>query len=331
MAELVSLSHPCQRLGKFVKSEISGQMYTIKRVSEMVGVPVTTLRAWQRRYGVVTPARSSAGYRLYRPGDIAVLRRMQALVASGWSPKEASHAAVASEARGAAQPSDLRQDEHRSRSASHPQTALDLVAAAAALDPAAISRLLDERFAAISFEQLIDTWLLPELERLGTAWATGEVSVAGEHMVAAAVQRRLNASFDAAGQDSGGFPRVLTGLPSGCRHELGILSFATAARRRGIGVIHMGTDLPLADWLSTVARQRPDAVVIAVPTPGDVAPAVELVRGIMARQTLIAVGGQHQDAVVEAGALGDPSAVALGHSIGRAAAALRDLLVSVPT
>jgi hypothetical protein len=58
---------------------------------------------------------------------------------------------------------------------------------------------------------------------------------------------------------------------------------------------------------------------------------VELVRGIMARQTLIAVGGQHQDAVVEAGVLGDPSAVALGHSIGRAAAALRDLLVSVPT
>ena len=51
----------------------------------------------------------------------------------------------------------------------------------------------------------------------------------------------------------------------------------------------------------------------------------------MARQTLIAVGGQHQDAVVEAGSLGDPLAVALGHSISRAAAALRDLLVSVPT
>ena len=307
-------------------------MYTIKRASEMVGVPVATLRAWQRRYGVVTPARSSAGYRLYRPADIAVLRRMQALVVSGWSPKEASHAAVASGARGAAQPIGLRQDEPRGRSTSPlGETAVNLVAAAASLNPVATSRLLDERFATISFEQLVDGWLLPELERLGTAWATGHVSVAGEHMVAAAVQRRLNAAFDAAGQDGEGFPRLLTGLPAGCRHELGILSFATAARRQGMGVVHLGTDLPLADWLSAVVRQRPDAVVIAVPTPGDVAPAVELVRGVVAGQTPIAVGGQYQDEVVEAGSLGDPSAVALGHSISRAVAALRDLLVSVPT
>ena len=307
-------------------------MYTIKRVSEMVGVPVATLRAWQRRYGVVMPARSSGGYRLYRADDIAVLRRMQALVASGWSPKEASQAVAVGEARGAAPLVDLRQDELRRKPASPlGGTALDLVAAAAALDSAAISRLLDERFAAISFEQLIDSWLLPELEHLGTAWATGEVTVAGEHMVAAAVQRRLNASFDAAGQDSGGAPRVLTGLPSGCRHELGILSFATAVRRQGIGVIYLGTDLPLADWMSAVARQRPDAVVIAVPMPSDVAPAVELVRGVVARQTLIAVGGQHQDAVVDAGALGDPLAVALGHSVSDAAATLWDLVMSVRT
>ena len=140
----------------------------------------------------------------------------------------------------------------------------------------------------------------------------------------------MNAAFDAAGQDGEGFPRLLTGLPGGCRHELGILSFATAARRQGMGVIYMGTDLPLADWMSAVARQRPDAVVIAVPMPSDVAPAVELVRGVVARQTLMAVGGQYQ-VVVEAGSLGDPLAVALGHSISGAAAALRDLLVSVST
>jgi MerR family transcriptional regulator, light-induced transcriptional regulator len=307
-------------------------MYTIKRVSEIVGVPVATLRAWQRRYGVVTPARSNGGYRLYRADDVAVLRRMQALVASGWSPKEASQAVVAGHGRGAALPIDLRQDQPLRQPADAPdKTAVNLVAAAAALDPVAVSRSLDERFAAISFEQLVDGWLLPELERLGAAWATGQVSVAGEHMVAAAVQRRLNAAFDAAGQDRVGFPRVLTGLPSGCRHELGILSFAIAARRQGMGVIHLGTDLPLADWMSAVARQRPDAVVIAVPMHSDVPPAVELVRGVVARQTLIAVGGQHQDVVVDAGSLGDPLAVALGHSISGGAGALRELLVSVPT
>jgi MerR family transcriptional regulator, light-induced transcriptional regulator len=309
-------------------------MYTIKHAAEMVGVPVATLRAWQRRYRVVNPGRSDTGYRLYGDGDIAVLRRMQALVASGWSPKEASKAAVSGEARLARRPADLWQDEHRrSRSTSRPsRAATDLVAAAAALDPSTVSWMLDEHFATSSFEQIVDSWLLPELERLGRAWADGRVTVAGEHMVAAAVQRRLSAAFDAAGQDSKRSPLLLTGLPVGSRHELGILSFATAARRQGLAVLHIGTDLPLADWLSAVQRQRPDAVVLAVPTASDVAAAVELVKGLSARQTLVALGGQQQEAVVEAaGAWGDRPVVALGHSIARAASELRERLTQALT
>jgi methanogenic corrinoid protein MtbC1 len=189
--------------------------------------------------------------------------------------------------------------------------------------------MLDERFATSSFEQIVEGWLLPELEHLGTAWADGRVSVAGEHMVAAAVQRRLSAAFDAAGQDSGRSPLVLTGLPSGSRHELGILSFATAVRRQGLAVLHMGTDLPLGDWLSAVERQRPDAVVLAVPTAGDIAAAVALVNGLSARRTLVALGGQQQEAVVAAADTeGDRPAVALGHSIARAASVLRARLAA---
>ena len=136
-------------------------MYTIKHAAEMVGVPVATLRAWQRRYRVVNPGRSDTGYRLYGDADIAVLRRMHALVASGWSPKEASKAAVSGEARLATMPAGLRQYEpRRSRRTSRPGHAgADLVAVAAALDPFAISRMLDERFATSSFEQIVESWL----------------------------------------------------------------------------------------------------------------------------------------------------------------------------
>src|SRR4029453_15697836 len=115
-------------------------MYTIKRVSEMVGVPVATLRAWQRRYRVVNPGRSDSGYRLYGADDIAILRRMQALVASGWSPKEEA-AAVSGESAPEREPAARQGGQPlRSRSARRAGTeALDLVAAAAALDPAAVA------------------------------------------------------------------------------------------------------------------------------------------------------------------------------------------------
>lgn len=308
-------------------------MYTIKHASEMVGVPVATLRAWQRRYRVVNPERSNAGYRLYADDDIAVLRRMQALVTSGWSPKEASKAAATVEARVATMPAPRQYEPRGTWSASREGTAApDLVEAAAALDPFAVSRMLDERFATSSFEQIVDGWLLPQLERLGRAWADNRVTVAGEHMVAAAVQRRLSAAFDAAGQDSRRSSFLLTGLPPGSRHELGILSFATAARRQGLAVLHMGTDLPLSDWLSAVERQQPDAVVLAVPTRSDVAPAVELVQRLSARQTFVALGGQYQEAVVDAaGAWAGRPAVALGHSIASAATELRERLALAVT
>ena len=308
-------------------------MYTIKHAAEMVGVPVATLRAWQRRYRVVNPGRSEAGYRLYGDDDIAVLRRMQALVASGWSPKEAAKAAVSGEAR-AELPAGVGSYGPRGSGSPSPSNkgTPDLIAAATALDPFAASRMLDEGFATSSFEQLVDSWLLPELARLGAAWAAGRVTVAGEHMVAAAVQRRLSAAFDAAGQDNRRSPLVLTGLPSGSRHELGILSFATAARRQGLAVLHMGTDLPIPDWLSAVERQRPDAVVLAVPTPSDVEPAVKLVRGLLSRQTLVMLGGQYQEAVIEAaGARGEAAVMALGHSISRGASELRERLAPEAT
>ena len=214
------------------------------------------------------------------------------------------------------------------------QTA-DLVAAAAALDPSAVTQLLDERFATGSFERVVDGWLLPELDRLGMAWAEGGVTVAGEHMAAGAVQRRLSAAFDAAAVDGARSPLLLTGLPPGCRHELGILAFATAARRQGLAVVHLGSDLPLADWLTAAERHRPDAIVLAAPTPSDVAPVLEIIeslqsiKGIATARTLVAIGGRHQDEVVEASIrLGHPAALALGHSVSRAAALLRDRLGS---
>ena len=150
-------------------------MYTIKRASEMVGVPIATLRAWERRYRVVNPGRSDSGYRLYGAGDIAVLRRMQALVASGWSPKEAAVAAASGESDLETEPADARRNKPPiTKSAPRAGTEMaDLVAAAAALDPSAVTRLLDEHFATASFEQAVDGWLLPELERLGRAWAEG--------------------------------------------------------------------------------------------------------------------------------------------------------------
>ena len=52
-------------------------MYSIKAVSQATGLTVETLRAWERRYGIVVPNRDPTGRRVYRAADVLRLRRLR--------------------------------------------------------------------------------------------------------------------------------------------------------------------------------------------------------------------------------------------------------------
>src|SRR5512137_1274216 len=58
-------------------------IYTIKTVVHVTGITPATLRAWERRYGVLAPGRSEGGYRLYSERDIATLQWLNHQVDAG--------------------------------------------------------------------------------------------------------------------------------------------------------------------------------------------------------------------------------------------------------
>ena len=55
----------------------------IGEVAAQTGLAVSTVRAWEQRYGLLRPSRTSGGHRLYGPGDVARVRAVQSLVRSG--------------------------------------------------------------------------------------------------------------------------------------------------------------------------------------------------------------------------------------------------------
>ncbi len=67
-------------------------MYTIKQASRLTGVSEASLRAWERRYGVVAPHRNESGYRGYDEEALAAVSTMRRLVNDGWAPAEAADA-----------------------------------------------------------------------------------------------------------------------------------------------------------------------------------------------------------------------------------------------
>jgi DNA-binding transcriptional MerR regulator/methylmalonyl-CoA mutase cobalamin-binding subunit len=298
-------------------------MYTIKEASARSGVGIPLLRAWERRYGVGAPTRTPSGYRLYDEEAIQRLAAMRRLIAAGWAAQQAAERVreagtdtLAAIAAGDA-PAAARTAEHAV--AGGPSTAEQLierlVQAARNLDAPSFEAALDDAFGASRFEAASETVLMPALHAIGDAWASGELSVAGEHAASQAVLRRLAMAYEAAGEPATARP-VLVGLGPGSRHELGALAFATAARRAGLPVLYLGPDLPAESWSSAAAERDARAAVVGAPTRSDIARARNVLAELSRARPgmLLAVGGaQARHAAKQVAALELPQG--LGDSV----------------
>ncbi len=284
-------------------------MYTVKQAAQMTGVAPSTVRAWEQRYAVIEPERSASGYRLYDEGAIRRLRLMATLIDAGWS---AAQAAERVKQAGDEQPEVAG----AARDAAFPDVGV-LVEAAERLDGALLTSAVDDAFSVAGFEHTVTEWLLPAVVAVGRAWEEGRITIAGEHFVTAALQRRIATAYEASGVSSLP-PRVLVGLPAGCRHELGATIFATLVRRRHVAARYLGEDLPADEWAKAVDALAPAAVVVVCPTPADVPPTQETVDRLRREHPslLVFTGGQCQDDVA--------GATPLGHDIVGAAASLAD-------
>lgn len=279
-------------------------VYTVGRTAQLTGVPRETLRKWEQRYGVVSPARTEGNYRLYDDEAVRRLSVMRDLVDSGWAPRDAARR-VLDEPVGTVT-ADPRPGSPLSRLD-------DLAACGEDFDVVRLESMLDKAFAEGDLAIAVDEWLMPSLVRLGEAWQQGTVSVAGEHFVSAAVLRRLAQAFHQLPHAEPGAPHVMTGLARGSRHELGVLAFALVLRSRGVNVTYLGADLPVESWVDTARVLMPDAVVLSVPTVEDLPAVREAVQAITPIASVL-LGGAHQGRV--------EGAEALGHRIGEAAADL---------
>lgn len=272
-------------------------MYTIKQASALTGIPADTIRAWERRYQLPPPARSEGGYRLYDDQALRTYRTMRLLVSAGWTPRNAATAAIAGPDQRPPVP-----------------TPTEFVARVAegSLSGQGIDAELTALFAGGELQLLLDGWMLPMLDDLGAAWAEGRVTVAHEHEVSAAVMRRLAVAFEERPQSAP--PRILLGLPAGCRHEVVLLAFAVLLRDLGAAVTYLGADLPLESWLDAVRRLTPEVVVTAAHSGADVdgirALGAELAH--LPNPPRVLVGGRRQGDVPAPGQ-------ALGHCLGEAA------------
>lgn len=65
-------------------------MYNLKAVVQQTGIPAQSLRAWEKRYGILTPVRKANGHRVYPRSEVDKLLRLKALMARGMTISQAA-------------------------------------------------------------------------------------------------------------------------------------------------------------------------------------------------------------------------------------------------
>jgi hypothetical protein len=226
----------------------------IGELSRRTGISPQLLRTWERRYGLLLPARSPAGYRLYSEADEARIRRMRAYQAGGLSAAEAARAAIRAAEPLAGLPAGWP----------GPDGAAALAAALGAFDEPASHAVLDRLLADFTVESVLSQVIVPYLHDLGDRWAQGRASVASEDFASNMVRGRLAGL--ARGWGDGHGPQAVLACPPGEHHDLGLLAFGIALHRAGWRVHFLGTDTPTPELARAVRDIGPDMAVLAAVT-----------------------------------------------------------------
>ena len=223
--------------------------YTVNEVEERTGVPATTLRQWERRYGLPMPERSDAGYRLYGDDDLGDIRAMKAHVDDG---VPASRAA------------EMVKERARPLVGPRPVAALraDLVEALVGLDDDRADRVLSEAHALHTVEAVVLELLGPAMVDLGELWHDGKIATTTEHFASSYVNGRLRALLALAGGHRVG-PVVIVACAPLDQHELGALTLAVLLRRAGYQVYFVGANTPVEDLARMARDVQPFAVMIS--------------------------------------------------------------------
>ncbi|HEY3436594.1 MAG TPA: cobalamin B12-binding domain-containing protein [Actinotalea sp.] len=277
-------------------AETSGGWVRIGELSRRVGVSDHVLRAWERRYGLLDPVRTDAGYRLYSPQDERRVRRMRAHLAEGMSAAEAARAALR-------EPDDVPAPTALTSPAPDSPPTPDEVArlreritlALETLDEPAAQEALDTLMARLAVEDALRDVVLPYLHDLGDRWQQGEASVAQEHFATQIVRGVLTTLAKGWGRGTG--PRALLACPPGERHDLALLAFGVVLARRGWSVRFLGADTPVASVAEAVERTRPDVVVLAATDPERFIAVEDLLADLSARLPVHLAGPGGTEAV----------------------------------
>jgi len=233
--------------------------FTIKDLEKLSGVKAHTLRIWEQRYGFIKPDRTNTNIRHYSANELKTILNVALLNKYGY---KISHINRMSEVEMREKILELNQQE-----AQLERVVNDLVQMMVDMDMEAFEDALTAYIAKFGIEKTITQVLFRYLEKIGILWLTNHINPAQEHLVTNIIRQKLIVGIEGAKSISKIDKTILLFLPESEYHEIGLLFMFYLLKTKGINVIYLGCNVPLADVGYVVKVKNPDYLYCHITRP----------------------------------------------------------------
>lgn len=277
--------------------ETDSPLIGIGALAAATGVPESTLRTWERRYGYPQPARTAGNHRLYAGDTIERLLWVQRAIDHGHRPGAALKMTPTRLRelieQVAPPPAPERAETNPSVPSASGAAWEGWLGAVERLDEFGLTRLMRLEWNRVGTLDFIERRLAPMLFEVGELWARGRLSVAQEHFAAERAQDFLAALWRPLSAAHSRPVVVLATLP-GEQHVLGLHMAACAAAMDGAHVVFLGLGLPIDDVVHAVRVSHADGLIVSVssgPARESAASSLRTLREKLAGTVPLLVGG----------------------------------------
>lgn len=237
-------------------------LWGIGAVAERLEIAPSTLRTWDRRYGIGPSKRTDGGHRRYDEDDIRRVRVMLRLTGRGVPAQTAARVAVAMEsgALERALSTPLTDPGDLIDISAAPVTVPSILAAALALDADALT-LMYQRV--LRENDLVTAWndlLAPALREIGAAWGQGSLGIESEHLASELLVTELRSQTAANRRLILHGRHVVLASADEDQHYLPLLALEAELARNGVGALFLGPRVPVAS-LARILQQTKTPMV----------------------------------------------------------------------
>ncbi len=299
--------------------------FPIRVLSEKTGVAPTTLRAWERRYGLLKPQRTPKGHRLYDAKDVDAVNRIVNLLNENYTISKAITAIKLEEIQekieaGTTEASSREAEPNTDHWVDFHNRFLNAIEQ---FDEARLDSIYNEALSLYPIDLVSSQILRPLLKTLGQRWEERDAGIAEEHFFTSYLRNKVGARLHHSSGKSNG-SRILLACMPGEFHELGSLLFGLSAMSRGYRILFLGADLPLDQIPHVVNSTEIDAVLLSavnVTLRGQLARQLEKLAGELTIPVMLGGSGN-----TDIGDLNDELIVLLGDSYRNALQLLEETL-----